>query len=686
MQFTYPEFLFALSALSIPIVVHLFNFRRFKKIYFTNVRFLQEIKQDTRSRSRLKHLLILLARLLAVSFLVFAFAQPFIPLSKNLNVATGIKHVSIYIDNSFSMDAVGMNGSLLETAKKKAREIAAAYQPSDRFQLLTGDFEAKQQRIVNREEFLTMVDEVKSSAAVRELTDVISRQSEALKNDKENVSKKNILYEVSDFQKTVSNIESIKEDSTLSINLVPVVATETKNVFIDTCLLATPFVQLNVPSELTVRIKNISDKDAESVPVKLTINKMQRSLASVTVPAHGAVEAKLTFTVSQPAWQQAEVSITDYPVTFDDQFYFSFEVKEHLSVLSINQNLPSPFIDALFKNDPYFDLKNAPAGQIDYSSFSANSLIILDNLKEISSGLSQELKKYLDHGGTVFLFPGEEMNTVSYQNFLQSVEANVYGALETSDDKITYIESKHPVFADVFEKKSASENLDLPLVKKYYAINKTSRSAEEVLMKMQSGNTFLSIVPVGKGKLLQCAVPLNDAFSNFPKHALFVPVMLKAAMMTAANSFQNMVVGGSTGYVLSNYEMTGENVFHLKNDLLKFDIIPESKIVDSKPIISVYDQVKSSGNYQLESEGKLVAVLSFNYDRRESDLSSYNENELKAMSEKAGVHSINFIDADKQLTHTIAQLSEGRKLWKYCVLLALLFLAAEVLLIRYMKA
>ncbi|MBL0031994.1 MAG: BatA domain-containing protein [Bacteroidetes bacterium] len=79
MQFIYPEFLFALSVLAIPIIIHLFNFRRFKKIYFTNVRFLKEIKQDTQSKSKLKHLLVLLSRLLALTFLVLAFAQPFIP-------------------------------------------------------------------------------------------------------------------------------------------------------------------------------------------------------------------------------------------------------------------------------------------------------------------------------------------------------------------------------------------------------------------------------------------------------------------------------------------------------------------------------------------------------------------------------------------------------------------------------
>src|SRR3954466_8318477 len=90
MHFIYPGFLFALFTLSIPVIVHLFNFRRFKKIYFTNVRFLREIKQDTQSKSRLRHLLILISRILAVTFLVLAFAQPYIPVSSK-QIETGRK-------------------------------------------------------------------------------------------------------------------------------------------------------------------------------------------------------------------------------------------------------------------------------------------------------------------------------------------------------------------------------------------------------------------------------------------------------------------------------------------------------------------------------------------------------------------------------------------------------------------
>ena len=124
-HFLSPGFLYALLLIAIPIIIHLFNFRRFKKVFFTNVRFLKELKQETTSKSKLKHLLVLAARILAVAFLVFAFARPILP-SKQSKKPVKADGVSIYVDNSFTMEAIRSDGTLLEVARKKAREIVNA--------------------------------------------------------------------------------------------------------------------------------------------------------------------------------------------------------------------------------------------------------------------------------------------------------------------------------------------------------------------------------------------------------------------------------------------------------------------------------------------------------------------------------------------------------------------------------
>ncbi len=160
MNFLYPGFLFALLTVAIPVIIHLFNFRKFKKVYFSNVAFLKEVKEQNSSREKVKNLLILLCRILAIVFLVLAFARPFLPSGSKIDQNRG-NIVSIYIDNSYSMEAVNKEGSLLDEAKRKAKEIVKAFQINDRFQLLTNDFEGKHQRLLNGDELLQAVDEVK---------------------------------------------------------------------------------------------------------------------------------------------------------------------------------------------------------------------------------------------------------------------------------------------------------------------------------------------------------------------------------------------------------------------------------------------------------------------------------------------------------------------------------------------
>ncbi len=685
MQFIYPEFLFALSVLAIPIIIHLFNFRRFKKIYFTNVRFLKEIKQDTQSKSKLKHLLVLLSRLLALTFLVLAFAQPFIPAKTN-KVQTGTKRVSIYVDNSFSMDALGKNGSLIETAKKKAREIANAYKPSDEFQLLTSSFEGRHQRLMSRDEFIRILDEIQPTSSVHTVSEILQRQQDALFSEGKSKTSKT-AYIISDFQQSTFDLESAKIDSALQVSLVPVTASALNNLFIDTCYLATPFVQLNTPNELVVKIRNTGGTDVENIPLKLLINNSQKAIASISVNSNSSLETKLSFTISEGGWQRAQLNITDYPITFDDNFFFNFNVRNNLQVLCINGDQPSPALNAIFGNDPYFSLKNSNHNQVDYSAFSSMQLIILNEVNDYSSGLIQELKKFATKGGSVFVIPSANANISNYNNLFSELGINSFGTKVQQQEKVDKIEVRHPLFTGVFEKgKSLPENMDLPLVNSYYSVLRNSKTISETVMKLSGGNTYLSSNQSGRGVVYVLASSLQPEDGTFSRHALFVPVLLRAALRGSSEINKPLIIGEDHDFGISDTLISADNVFHLINLKEKFDIIPESKIYNNATILSVHDQIKNAENYDLNAGTALVAVESFNFNRKESDLSVYSPAELTEFSSKYGNSKINVIETEgKDLSHSIAQLNEGKRLWKYCIILVLVFLAIEILLIRYFR-
>src|SRR5581483_2619193 len=228
MNFVFPSFLYALSAVSVPILIHLFNFRRYKKLYFSNVRFLQEVVTESRSRSRLKHWLVLLCRILVVAFLVFAFAQPYIPLKNNV-ISAGGKAVSIFVDNSFSMNAVAQNGTLLEEAKTKATQIAASLNPADKVQLISQDFDDAQERRLNKDEFIEELKGLKTSPDSRQLSEIEKRQQENLLHSGSPIKESFII---SDFQKSFSDLSAFHPDASITTDMVPVVAEARNNISI----------------------------------------------------------------------------------------------------------------------------------------------------------------------------------------------------------------------------------------------------------------------------------------------------------------------------------------------------------------------------------------------------------------------------------------------------------------------
>ena len=207
MAFLQPAFLWALFALAIPVLIHLFQLRRFKRIDFPNVRFLAEITQQTRARKKSEHWLVLLARLLALTCLVLAFAQPYLP-SANGAVKAGQRAVSIYVDDSYSMDGRNAQGRLLDQARKGAQDAIMAYSATDRFQLLTGQFGGKQQLLLGRDEALDAAAQVEVAPYSRATSKALARQREALASSEAPV-KRAVLF--TDLQRTTTDVRKLDQ-------------------------------------------------------------------------------------------------------------------------------------------------------------------------------------------------------------------------------------------------------------------------------------------------------------------------------------------------------------------------------------------------------------------------------------------------------------------------------------------
>jgi len=680
MKFANPVFFWALLSLAVPIIIHLFHFRKFKTVYFTNVRFLKALQQETQSRSRLKHLLILLARCLALAALVFAFAQPFIPTERKQK--TGKRAISLYVDNSFSMNSRGESSSLFELAKKHAMEIVESYKETDRFQVLSNDFEGKHQRLLSKEQCIEALRELELSAASRKLSEVIQRQRDLFQAEQIADASS---YLISDFQQNSVNFDAFKADISLHITCVLLKSNGNTNSSLDSIWFETPYRQKDKPDRLSFSFSNYAEGRVENIPVSLTINESQRGISTVSAGGDSSLTSAVQFTNAGSGFMQGVLTIKDYPVTFDDQLFFSYAIPEKISVLLINSGQSTAdYLKKLFSTSEAFSFEETPTTQVDYASFSRRNLIILNELPEVSSGLIQELKKFTDAGGNVVIFPALNPETTSYTAFANEFSCATYTTLSKVPQRVASLNFNHPIYDDVFERKP--EKLDLPMVKQYLPMTASAKSSSEEIMKLQNGDYFAAAFDAGAGKIYQFCAPLRDDAGNFQQHAIFIPTLYKIALYAAPSARLNYRVGSSDRITVSGLRSASEQPLKLSAADGSFEIIPEQQQVEGKISILAGSQIKKAGNYKLMQGDSILSWVSFNYPRSESTLRFEKTESLKIKLEEAGWNTAAVIDGNvKEIKPEIIHASEGKSLWKIFVILALIFLLAEILLIRFLK-
>ena len=672
MYFLYPAFLFALLSLAIPVVIHLFNFRKYKKVYFSNVQFLKEVQEQQASRRNLKERLILASRLLALLFLILAFARPYIPGAQNANAGKQ-QVISVFVDNSYSMETLNREGSLLDEAKRRAKEITSAYNINDRFQLLTQDFEGKHQRLLSRDEFNDAVDAVKVSSQSRSLQQVISRQENLLQNQPGAAKS---VFIISDFQKN-RNDKPVKADSNIAVNLVQLKAGNLPNVAVDSIWLLGAVHRPGESEKLVVRLHNYATEKAEKIPLKILINGEQKALGSFSINARHVQNDTLSFSGLKPGWQSGEIQLQDNPVTFDNQFYFSFNVKEQMPVLLIDGGAPNPYLKAVFASDAFFAASRVTDGNVDYAALNSYPIVIVSDIKTIATGLAQQLRTYVTKGGTLVVFPSADADLANYKSLLLALNTGYPEKLITQDVKVASINKQSAVFKNVFE--SFPQNPDLPSVKKYYQLSK-SGSKQESLMNLATGEAFWEGYSSEKGNVYMCAVPLSEDFSNLPRHALFVPILFRMALLSGHDQPLFYTFGADESFEVPPVQTTEKQLLKLTKG--NQSIIPDVRQQEGSTLLYVSDQLNEPGIYSLRKQDSTLATLALNDNRAESDMSYFTAADLEKILPNAKPLLTAGSDSLKSV---VAESNFGTQLWKLCIILALIFLLAEILLIRFYK-
>ncbi|WP_081211645.1 BatA domain-containing protein [Salegentibacter sediminis] len=636
MHFKQPEVLFALVFLLIPLLVHLFQLRKYQKEDFTNVKFLKKISRETRKSSRLKKWLVLFTRVMSLGCIILAFAQPYLP-AREQNRANSEK--VIYLDNSFSMQAIGESGELLNTA---IQDLLKNIPDEGNFHLLTNDEEYKN---LNAEDLKTRLEQTGYSAN--------SLDFQAIELKTSQVSEKNIPTEViilSDFQQEMKFPENLEEST--SYHLVPLKPENKINFNLDSLYIAErdpEFLQLNFILE--------SNKE-NSEQITLSAFNAEELLARKTFNFEKEKRLEGSLTLENSQFSSGRLEIEDSGLQYDNKLYFSINPPQKITGVAISNEISQAgFLNRIF-TEPEFEFYNFTSETIDYNLLSKASFIILNELEEIPASLRISLEKIYKEGKTIVIIPSEENTAIN--SFLKGLEASGYNNLVSQEQLITNIAFEHPLLNGVFEEEVA--NFDYPYVQRYYSL-----AGGNMILGFQDNSAFLS----EKENIYLFAAPINSENSNFKNAPLIVPVFYNLGR-TALALPQIYYQIKRANQIEIPVENSGDEVISLISETENF--IPAQHALAGKIQLNTEELPASAGNFSIIYRDEETGNISYNYSRKESGALSSDD------FKNAEVYN-----SVSEYFNNVRSATQSKALWKWFVILALIFLTAEMLLLKYLK-
>lgn len=684
MHFYNPNFLYGLLALIIPLIIHLFNFKRFKKVYFANLSFLKEVQQQSKRHSQLLHLVIMFLRMIFIAMLVLAFAGPYLTTKEEDKNKSDEAYINIFLDNSFSMQARASEGSIFDEGRNVARQIALAHKQTDHFRLLTNEKVSFARNFVNREVFIEQLDKIQIDKSSLSFSQITKR----LNDNGSDILQNQDVYIISDFQKKQADIDAIKADSNVNLYLIPLEAAIQGNIFVDSVWIENPVLQPNKNIVVGFEIENNSNQSVEDISLVLKIGNRQKAVTSISIDAFGKSKSSFNFRTDTAGFYGARIIVEDYPIVYDDIFYFSFTVEKEIPILCILGDKSNLDLKTYLNSDSIFQATFTEENQINYNKFQQYSSIILNGINNYSTGLNIELLKYVNTGGNLVIIPNASNSIEELNEFNTKLNLPQITDTESNKMQMLNIDIESPEFSQVFDlpKKfnKLKDNTNLPYFNKHY--NTSSAANALILIKDETSRPILSKFNLNNGSIFYFYTPIETNLSNFSSHAIFVPIFFNILQLQHSSNQLYYYLGTDKKFEtrISEQEQNLVSIMKLENDSLEF--IPQYSQQLGKLVLSFQQQPQQVGIYELLDKKNPIAKIGFNYNRNESYLDYYSENELlKILKTNKLTNAHIFKPISGQLNEQIKEVKDELSLWKLFIAIAIGILIIELFLLRFSK-
>ena len=679
MNFLYPNILWFLSLLALPIIIHLFHFRRHKKLYFSSLKFIQSFQQEKKSIKKVKDLILLLFRILAILFLVLAFAQPQTGATGNSKMENE-SLISIYIDNSNSMSARGINGELLSQAKSNAKKIVSQFPLNQKFIIATNELNGIQERLLDRKEAQFEIDQIKYSPVQRNTGTIMNWQREVY--EKEKKSKKtlnNINYILlSDFQSDFFKLDNVQKDQSAKYNFIQLKPQKKSNCYIDSIWFESPVHRINEENELFFRVVNKGKENILNLEVSIKTNDLKKDLF-VDLPGNKSSIHSIQIANKKQGAVYGKIEIRDQTIYWDDVFYFSYNVEPANQILIIQGDDPKKHIVSALSTEPFLKITEIDQNAVNRNVFKNKNLVVLNGMTDISSGLTADLVAFSEMGGNLFFVPGETINTDKVNLLLEKLDLPLIIKSSNIKLKANKIALKDPFFKSVFEE--SNESLNLPFYNRIYESNYKNNTSIPLMFLRNGDPVFFKSLKGSYALYSDLALSSSDLVNK----SIFPVICIRIAELAKRNTSLYHFIGQNDLIPLSSSSKS-ERPIKIKNESSEFipKIIQRGsyKFIDLSGPEAI--ERLQDGNYSVLREN-FIAPLSLNINRKESSVNYVKIKDIKKTIQSKNIKNIEVNDFSQSFDVSKINLSLPEEYWRICIFFTLICIVSEILISKFWK-
>ncbi len=654
-----------------------------------------------------------------ILFLVLAFAKPF-ERGYLSGAGEGVRStILLVLDDSFSMEARSDSGTVFDEAKKKLIQTLSILNDKDEIYFTTTSKLGRENGKIfydNKDALIDSVNHCKISPATHDL-DYILYFSDKILSSSSNTFKEFFLYtdgQKSTFVNTNGSPVKIDNSENTKHNIVLCGKNPANNISIDTINITSKIFQKNKPIKLKATVTNHNNFDTKDVSLNLILEGTKKTPfeKTVDIQANSSVDMEFSFTPESTGFGGGFIELTsssssgitkDDEIVSDNKRYFSYKIPDKIKILAVSGidkdldyiKLALTSSEDLSKDSTgskslYFEIKHINENELLNwmdNTKDKNDCILIINKKSFSQQEADKLFDYVQNGGGLLLYPGDNTDINNYNSILFK-KFDLFGIDGTFGSKngnevfkFDKVDLDHPVFEGIFKVREEDQTTILkesPSVKSGF--NLIGGINAIPLIKLNNERNFLVEYTSGKGRILFYSVASDMNYSDFPSKNIFPPITIRSILYLAnINTLKESIAGSDYFIDLSNERIKDKDTLLLTplNETKNITRIP---VYNKQDIINLKDETNYLSNYSLSNTGNAILEFPCNFDKRETIPDKLNETGLAGLFEKNYKIKANIITPGKEFITSLQQVRSGRELWKYFLIIAVIFLLLELII------